>query len=144
MEPARRGFCAPELAALFGSIGNDVFLEAPFHVAYGRNLMLDDNVYINANCVVLDNAPVRIGRRTMLGPAVQIYCADHAQGIEERRHGLERALSVTIGDDVWIGGAAIILPGVTIGNGAIIGAGAVVTRDVASRIRVAGCPARQI
>lgn len=144
MDPARRGACAPQLAALFRALGAGVFLEAPFHAAYGRNLMLEDNVYINASCVVLDTAPVRIGRRTMLGPAVQIYCADHAQGIEERRRGLERALPVTIGDDVWIGGAAVILPGVTIGDGAVIGAGAVVTRDVAPGLRVAGSPARLI
>ena len=144
MDPMLRGSFAPELAVLFAGIGDGVFLEAPFHVAYGRNLLLGDNVYFNANCVVLDNAPVRIGRRTMLGPAVHIYCADHARGIEERRQGLERALPVSIGEDVWIGGAAVILPGVTIGDGAIIGAGAVVTRDVAPGMRVVGCPARQI
>jgi maltose O-acetyltransferase len=144
MDPALRGFCAPELAALFAAIGEGVFIEAPFHAAYGRNLALDDDVYINAGCVVLDSAPVRIGRRTMLGPAVQIYCAVHAHGLEERRHGLERALPVSIGEDVWIGGGAILLPGVNVGDGAIVGAGAVVTRDVDSGMRVVGNPARPI
>jgi maltose O-acetyltransferase len=144
MDPALRGFCAPELAALFATIGERVFIEAPFHAAYGRNLALGDNVYFNAGCVVLDSAPVRIGRRTMLGPAVHIYCADHAHGLEERRHGLERALPVSIGEDVWIGGGAILLPGVTVGDGAIVGAGAVVTRDVDSGMRVVGNPARPI
>jgi maltose O-acetyltransferase len=144
MDPALRGPCAPELAALFAAIGEGVFLEAPFHAAYGRNLSLGEQVYINAGCVVLDSAPVRIGRRTMLGPAVHIYCADHAHGLDERRRGLERALPVSIGEDVWIGGGAILLPGVTVGDGAIVGAGAVVTRNVAPGTRVVGNPARPI
>lgn len=144
MDPARRGACAPELAALFAAIGDGVFLEAPLHVAYGRNLSLGDDVYINADCVILDSAPVRIGRRTMLGPAVHIYCADHAHGLDERRRGLERALPVNIGEDAWIGGGAILLPGVTVGDGAIVGAGAVVTRDVAPGARVVGNPARPL
>jgi maltose O-acetyltransferase len=125
-------------------MGEGVILEAPFHIAYGRNLSLGDHVYMNAHCVILDTAPVRIGRRTMLGPTVQIYCADHAHAIEERRLGLERALPVTIGEEVWIGGGAIILPGVTVGDGAIVGAGAVVTRDVAAGARVVGTPARPL
>lgn len=144
IEPALRGPCAPELVALFGAIGEGAFIEAPFHVSYGRNLALGDQVYMNAGCVVLDSAPVRIGRRTMLGPAVQIYCADHAHGIDERRLNLERALPVSIGEEVWIGGGAILLPGVTVGDGAIIGAGSVVTRDVAPGTRVVGSPARPI
>ena len=144
MDPALRGPCAPELAALFASLGEGAFLEAPFHTAYGANISLGDDVYLNSGCVVLDSAPVRIGRRTMLGPAVHIYCADHAHGSEDRRRGLERALPVTIGEDVWIGGGAILLPGVTVGDGALIGAGAVVTRDVAPGARVVGSPARPL
>jgi maltose O-acetyltransferase len=144
MDPALRGPCAPDLAALFAAIGEGVFIEAPFHIAYGRNLALADHVYINSGCVILDSAPVRIGQRTMLGPAVQIYCADHAHDREERRRGLERALPVTIGAEVWIGGGAILLPGVSVGDGALVGAGAVVTRDVAPGARVAGSPARPI
>ena len=144
MDPAQRGPCAPDLAALFAAMGEGVFLEAPFHTAYGRNVLLGAFVYINAGCVILDSAPVTIGRRTMLGPAVHIYCADHAHGLNERRRGLERALPVTIGEDVWIGGSAILLPGVTVGDGAIVGAGAVVTRNVAAGTRVAGNPARPI
>lgn len=144
MDPAQRGPCAPNLAALFAAMSEGVFLEAPFHTAYGRNLSLGAFVYINAGCVILDSAPVTIGRRTMLGPAVHIYCADHAHGLDERRRGLERALPVTIGEDVWIGGRAILLPGVTVGDGAIVGAGAVVTRNVAAGARVAGNPARPI
>jgi maltose O-acetyltransferase len=144
MDPDRRGGCGPHLAALFGGIGQDVFIEAPFHVAYGRNLHLADRVYMNTGCVILDTAPVHVGARTMFGPGVHIYCADHHRGREERLRGLERALPVTIGAEVWIGGGAIILPGVTICEGAIIGAGAVVTRDVAPDGRVAGVPARAV
>jgi maltose O-acetyltransferase len=144
MDPAQRGPCAPELAAVLGAMGEGVFIEAPFHVAYGRNLALGNRVYMNAGCVVLDSAPVRIGPRSMLGPAVHIYCADHAHGLDERRRGLERALPVWIGEDVWIGGGAILLPGVTVGDGAIVGAGAVVTHDVAPGERVVGSPARPI
>jgi maltose O-acetyltransferase len=142
MEPDARGACAPRLAALFGAMGQGVFVEAPFHVAYGPNLHFGDGVYLNAGCVVLDTAPVTIGARTMLGPAVQIYCADHARGREERLQGLERALPVSLGAEVWIGGGAIILPGVSIGAGAIVGAGAVVTSDVPEGARIAGVPAR--
>ena len=138
MDPDARGACGPLLAALLGSMGRGVFIEAPFHVAYGANLQLADRVYVNAGCVVLDTAPVRIGARTMLGPRVQIYCADHHRGRAERLRGLERALPVTIGPEVWIGGGAIVMPGVTIGEGAIVGAGAVVTRDVPP-----GCPRRR-
>jgi maltose O-acetyltransferase len=142
MDPTERGPCAPELAAIFAAFGEGAFLEAPFHVAYGCNLAIGDGVYLNSGCVVLDTAPVRIGARTMLGPGVHIYCADHAHGVAERRLGLERALPVSIGEDVWIGGGAILLPGVTVGDGALIGAGSVVTRDVAPGARVVGSPAR--
>ena len=144
MDPDARGACAPELAALFAGLGRGVFLEAPLHVTYGRNLTLEDGVYLNAGCVILDTAPVRIGRRAMLGPGVHIYCADHHRGLEERRRGLERALPVTVEAEVWIGGGAILLPGVTVGEGAIVGAGAVVTRNVPSGAHVAGSPARAI
>ncbi|MBM3520817.1 MAG: sugar O-acetyltransferase [Alphaproteobacteria bacterium] len=144
MDPASRGSCAPELAALFAAFGDGSYIEAPFHVAYGRNIAIGDSVYMNTGCVILDSAPVRIGRRTMLGPAVHIYCADHAHGMEERWRDLERALPVTLGEEVWIGGGAIILPGVTVGDGAVVGAGAVVTRDVAPGARVVGSPARPI
>ena len=143
MDPDARGACAPLLADLV-SLGRDCWIEAPFHCSYGINLRLGDGVYLNAGCVVLDSAPVQIGTRTMLGPGVHIYCADHHRDPEKRRAGIERALPVTIGSDVWIGGGAILLPGVTIGDNAIVAAGAVVSRDVAAGSRVAGIPARAL
>ena len=141
LDPDTRGACAPLLAGLI-RMGRDCWIEAPFHCAYGINLTLGDRVYLNAGCVVLDSAPVTIGSHSMLGPGVHIYCADHHRDAEKRRAGIERALPVTIGADVWIGGGAILLPGVTIGDGAIVAAGAVVARDVAPGSRVAGIPAR--
>ncbi|OYX43666.1 MAG: maltose acetyltransferase [Rhodobacterales bacterium 32-67-9] len=141
MDPDARGACAPMLSDLV-TIGRDCWIEAPFHCSYGINLTLGDRVYLNAGCVVLDSAPVRIGAGSMLGPGVHIYCADHHRDAEKRRAGIERALPVTVGADVWIGGGAILLPGVTVGDGAIIAAGAVVSRDVAAGSRVAGIPAR--
>ena len=85
-----------------------------------------------------------LGARTMCGPGVQIYCADHHRDAERRARGIERAMPVTIGEDVWIGGGAVILPGVAIGQGAIVGAGAVVTRNIAPGARVVGNPARSV
>lgn len=134
---------APLLAALVEDTGKGTLLEAPFHCAYGHNISLGEAVYLNAGCVVLDTAKVRIGARSMLGPGVHIYCADHHRDAAQRAAGIERALPVTIGEDVWIGGGAIVLPGVSIGDGAIVGAGAVVTRDVPAAARVMGNPARE-
>lgn len=144
LAPEARGSCGPRLRALLGSLGEGCFLEAPFHVAYGCNLHLEAGVYINAFCTVLDTARVSIGARSMLGPGVHIYCADHHHEVAGRQKGLERALPVVVGREVWIGGHATLLPGVTVGDGAIVAAGAVVTRDVAPGSTVAGVPARQV
>ena len=142
MTPGDRGAMAPALRALLGSVGRDVWIEAPCHVAYGINLHLGDGVYLNAGCVVLDTAPVRIGAATLLGPGVHIYCAEHHHDRASRAAGLEIARPVTIGAEAWIGGGAILLPGVRVGDGAIVGAGSVVTRNVAAGATVVGNPAR--
>jgi len=144
MAPDQRASMAPQLAALFAAIGQDVYLEAPFHCAYGFNIHLGSRVYFNTGCVVLDSAPVTIGDDVMMGPRVQIYCAEHHKDPELRKQGQERARPVVIGPGAWLGGGAIVMPGVTIGRGAIVGAGAVVTRDVAAGDTVAGSPARPI
>jgi maltose O-acetyltransferase len=144
LPPHKRGNLGPALAALFASMGKDVRIEAPFHCPYGVNIELGDKVFMNAGCVVLDTARVRIGRSTLLGPGVHIYCAEHHKDAALRAAGLEKAKPVTIGERVWIGGGAIILPDVTIGDEAIVGAGAVVTRDVLPGTTVAGNPARLV
>lgn len=142
--PAERGAVAPLLHALFASVAEGAFIEAPFHCAYGFNITLGRNVYLNTSCVILDSARVVIGDGAMLGPAVQIYCAEHHLDPVSRAQGVEIAKPVTIGRDVWIGGGAILLAGVTIGDGAIVGAGSVVTRDVPPGATVVGNPARPI
>ncbi|MEW6634351.1 MAG: sugar O-acetyltransferase [Pseudomonadota bacterium] len=144
LPPRQRGDIGAALRALLGGVGEGARIEAPFHCAYGFNLFLGDGAFLNAFCTILDTAPVRIGKGTLLGPNVQIYCAEHHREAAGRRAGLEIAKPVTIGDNAWIGGSAIILGGVSIGEGAIVGAGAVVTRDVAANATMVGNPARAV
>ncbi|WP_303480543.1 sugar O-acetyltransferase [Celeribacter halophilus] len=142
--PSERGNIHPALGALLGTAPDSARIEGQFHLLYGENLHLGEEAFLNVGCVVLDSARVEIGARSMIGPRTQIYCADHHRDPKLRGQLIERALPVTIGADVWIGGGAILLPGVTVGDGAIVGAGAVVTKDVAAGARVAGNPARAI
>jgi maltose O-acetyltransferase len=128
----------------FDSVGDNVLIRQPFHCDFGYNISVGDNVFMNFDCVLLDVVEIEIGAGTQIGPAVQIYTADHPRDPAQRRAGLESGIPVRIGANVWIGGGAIILPGVTIGDDAIIGAGAIVTRDVAAGATVAGNPARPI
>jgi len=130
------------LSERFGRVGKETVIRPPFFCDYGYNIDLGDEVFLNFNCVILDVVEVVIGDRTQIGPATQIYAADHPRDAETRRTGVEFGRPVRIGSDVWIGGGAIILPGVTIGDGAVIGAGSVVTRDVAAGVTVTGNPAR--
>ncbi|MGH6709102.1 MAG: sugar O-acetyltransferase [Bradyrhizobium sp.] len=125
-----------------GHVGKDAVIRPPFFCDFGYNIRIGDNVFMNFNCVILDVVEVSIGDRTQIGPAVQIYAADHPRDAESRRDGLEFGRPVRIGSDVWIGGGAIILPGITIGDGAVIGAGSVVSRDVVAGVTVMGNPAR--
>lgn len=144
MPPQPRGDIAPKLKALLGSVGEGCRIEAPFHCAYGFNIHLGEGVFINAGCTILDTAPVRVGVGTMFGPNVQLYCPEHHKDPAKRRAGLEIARPVLIGDNVWIGGGAIILGGIEIGDNAIVGAGAVVTKSVPAGATVVGNPARPI
>ena len=130
------------LCERLGHVGKGAVIRPPFHCDYGYNISLGDGVFLNFNCVILDVVEVVIGDGTQIGPAVQIYAADHPRDAETRKTGLEFGRPVRIGSDVWIGGGAIILPGVTIGDGAVIGAGSVVTRNVGPGVIAAGNPAR--
>jgi maltose O-acetyltransferase len=130
------------LHELLGAVGDGAVIRASFRCDYGYNIRLGADVFLNFNCVILDVAAVTIGDRTQIGPAVQIYTADHPRDPAERRSGAEFGRPIRIGEDVWIGGGAIILPGVTIGDGALIGAGAVVTHDVPVGATARGNPAR--
>ena len=127
---------------LIPAAGRGVWIEPPFYCDYGSNITLGDNVFFNFNCVVLDVAPVRIGSRVLFGPAVQVYAATHPLRAGDRRTGLELGRDVEIDDDVRIGGAAIICPGVRIGARAVIGAGSVVTKDIPEGVLAGGNPCR--
>lgn len=131
------------LAELFGG-ATDAWIQPPFFCDYGSNIVLGSKVFFNFNCVVLDCAKVTIGNNVLFGPSVQIYTATHPISAAERRKWLESAKPITIGSDVWVGGSAIICPGVTIGDRSVIGAGSVVTRDIPSDVIAAGNPARVI
>ncbi|TWH99995.1 maltose O-acetyltransferase [Luteimonas cucumeris] len=132
------------LGERLAQVGAGVVVRPPFHCDYGYNLRLGDGVFLNFNCVVLDVVEVVIGAGTQVGPAVQIYAADHPRDPQQRRSGLEFGRPVRIGRNVWIGGGAIVLPGVTIGDDALVAAGSVVTHDVEAGATVAGNPARVI
>jgi maltose O-acetyltransferase len=131
------------LRELFAAGGNDVWLQPPFFCDYGANIALGRKCFFNFNCIVLDVCRVTIGDHVLFGPAVQVYTATHPMDAELRR-SQESGKPITIGSDVWIGGGAIILPGVTIGSRAVVGAGSVVTRDVPEGVFAAGNPCRVI
>jgi maltose O-acetyltransferase len=135
----RRGL----LRELFGAGGDSVWMQPPFFCDYGSNIELGERVFFNFNCVVLDVCSVRIGSFSLFGPAVQIYTPMHPLDAELRRRE-EFGKPVEIGSDVWVGGGAIILPGVRVGSRAVIGAGSVVTRDVPEGVFAAGNPCRVI
>jgi maltose O-acetyltransferase len=132
------------LVQRLGAVGEGAQIRPPFFCDYGFNIKLGANVFLNFNCVILDVVEVTIGDETQIGPAVQIYAADHPRDPAQRRKGLELGRPVRIGRNVWIGGGAIILPGVKIGDDAVIGAGSVVTRNVDPGATVVGNPARRV
>ena len=130
------------LQRLLGAVGEGADIQPRFHCDYGYNIRLGKRCFINYNCVFLDCAAIDIGDDLQMGPAVQLYAAAHPTDRTQRVAGWEYAKPIRIGDAVWIGGGAIVLPGVTIGDGAVIGAGAVVTHDVPSDGIAVGNPAR--
>jgi maltose O-acetyltransferase len=134
---------ASMIQALFNRTGKGTYIEAPLHVDYGFNITVGSNFYCNFGCVLLDCSTITIGDNVFLAPGVQILTATHPIDAVERR-SVEFALPVKIGNDVWIGANALILPGVTVGSRVVIGAGAVVNHDVPDDVMVAGVPARII
>jgi maltose O-acetyltransferase len=132
------------LRELLGAVGPEAVVEPPFYCDYGDNIAIGERFYANTGCVFLDCARIEIGERVLFGPNVQLYAATHPVEAEARREGLEYAVPITIGDDVWLGGAVIVLPGVTIGDRAVVGAGSVVTNDVPAEIVAAGNPCRPL
>lgn len=130
------------LKQLFGSIGENVWIEPPIHMAYGSNTTVGSNVYFNFNLTIIDDYKVTIGNNVMFGPNVTIAVTNHPVHPDLRRGGEMYALPVVIEDDVWIGSGVIILPGVTIGKGCVIGAGAIVTKDIPANVIAVGNPCR--
>ncbi|SHK17988.1 maltose O-acetyltransferase [Desulforamulus aeronauticus DSM 10349] len=130
------------LQELFGSTEKNLYIEPTFRCDYGYNIHVGENFYANFDCVFLDVCEIRIGDNCFIAPGVHIYTATHPLNPTERISGVEYGLPVKIGNNVWIGGRAIINPGVTIGNNVVIASGAVVTRDVPDNVVVGGNPAK--
>lgn len=130
------------LKQLFGSTGNKIYIEPTFNCDYGSNIHVGENFYANYNCVILDVCKVIIGKNCMIAPQVGIYTATHPIKASERYLGLELGMPVTIGDDCWIGGNAIINPGVTLGDNVVVASGSVVTKSFGNNLIIGGNPAR--
>lgn len=132
------------LRDLLGKTGENFLIEQPFLCDYGYNIEIGENFYSNVNCVILDEAAVRFGNNVFVGPNCAFYTAGHPLDAGLRCSGLEFARPITVGNDVWIGGNVVVLPGVTIGDGCVIGAGSVVTRDIPAACLAFGNPCRII
>ena len=127
---------------LFGSAGEEVFIEPTFRCDYGYNIKVGNGFYANFDCIILDVCEVSIGDNVFFAPRVNIYTATHPLEAEARNTLLEYGKPVAIGNNVWIGGNAVVNPGVTIGNNVVIGSGSVVTRDIPDNVVAAGNPCR--
>lgn len=129
---------------LFAKTGHDFLIEQPFYCDYGYNIEIGENFYANVNCVILDGARVRFGDNVFVGPNCGFYTAGHPLNVVQRSSGLEYALPITIGDNVWLGAQVCVLPGVTIGSNCVIGAGSVVTQDIPNNSLAVGNPCRVV
>lgn len=132
------------IKTILGKSGKNTYIEPPFRCDYGYNIEVGDNFYANYNVTILDIAKVTIGDNVMLAPNVSIYTAGHPIHKDMRNTGYEYGIEITIGNDVWIGGNTVIVPGVKIGNGVVIGAGSVVTKDIPDNVIAAGNPCKVI
>nr|WP_228266430.1 sugar O-acetyltransferase [Ornithinimicrobium ciconiae] len=139
-----RDAARPILQELIGSLGEGVEVRPPLYVDYGTNVTIGKGTFINFGLTALDVAPITIGRHCQIATHVQLLTPWHPLEPTPRRDGLESASPITIGDNVWIGGGAIVLPGVTIGDNSVVGAGSVVTKDVPANVVLVGNPARVV
>lgn len=141
---ADEGAARPLLEQLLGTLGEGAFVKPPLYVDYGENIHLGARSFVNYNLVALDVVAITIGEDCQIGPNVQLLTPTHPIDPGQRRDKLEAAEPITIGDNVWLGGGAIVCPGVTIGDNSVIGAGSVVTRDIPPNVVAVGNPARVI
>jgi maltose O-acetyltransferase len=130
------------LTDLLAAVGPGTTVRAPFFCDYGYNVSIGSGVFVNFGCVFLDCAPITVGDGAQIGPAVQLLAADHPLDPGQRRDGLELAAAIDIGENVWMGGGALVCPGVTIGPDSVIGAGSVVTHDIPAGVVAVGNPCR--
>lgn len=133
-----------KLRHLMGTTGDEFYVTAGFIFEYGFNIHVGENFYCNFNCTLLDICPITIGDNCMLAPNVQLYTATHPIDPVERNSGLEYGKPITLGNSVWIGGGAIIVPGVTLGDNVVVAAGSVVTKSFGDNVVIAGNPAKVI
>lgn len=138
------GGARPLLEELVGSLGEGAFVKPPLFVDYGQNITIGPRTFVNYNLTALDVAAITIGADCQIGPNVQLLTPTHPLQPEPRRDKLEAARPIVIGDNVWLGGGVIVCPGVTIGENSVVGAGAVVTRDLPANVVAVGNPARVI
>lgn len=144
--------CGPEemqrsqelLKQILGKTGENVWIEAPFHCDYGYNIEVGENFFANYNLVILDVGKVKIGKNVQFAPNVAIYTAGHPVHPDSRNSGYEYGIDITIGDNVWLGGNTVVMPGVHIGNNVVIGGGSVVTKDIPDDVIAVGNPCRVI
>lgn len=129
---------------ILGKAGAGVHIEAPFHCDYGKNIEVGDHFYANYNCTILDVGKVIMGNNVKLAPNVSLYTAGHPIHPDSRNSGYEYGISITIGNNVWLGGNVVVNPGVHIGNNVVIGSGSVVTKDIPDNVIAAGNPCRVI
>lgn len=144
LKPDERGRIPEILKKLFGKTGNRIWIEPPFHCDYGWNIETGENFSANYGLTILDVGKVTFGSNVMIAPNVSIYTAGHPVHPDSRNSGYEYGIPITVGNNVWIGGSAVILPGVTIGDNVVIGAGSVVTKDIPDHVIAAGNPCKII
>ena len=129
---------------LFGHFGEKSIIATPFCCEFGANITIGEHTYVNFNVTMLDVGPIRIGNNVLIAPNAQLYTATHDMDYQDRRSWQVYGKGITIGDDVWIGGGAMILAGVTLGDNVVVGAGSVVTKSFGDNVVIAGNPARVI
>lgn len=144
LPPSEKGRREAILRKLLGKTGESFLIEQPFYCDYGYNVEIGEHFYANVNCVILDGAKVKFGDHVFIAPNCGFYTAGHPFDVEQRNQGLEYARPITIGNNVWIGAQVCVLPGVTIGDNCVIGAGSVVNRDIPAGTLAAGNPCRVI